>query len=328
MASPTEAQSYDIPDFKFQDGTRLSNVRLVYRDINPSATKIALLPTCFRGRVGTTLTFADGALKNYRVIVVAIFGNGESASPSNTKGFPQSIDYRDCVRAQHILLTEHLRIKAVDAVIGFSMGGQTAYYWAAMFPDFVRDVVVICSSARTSRHNYQFLEGPKAALENAADYSAEDSASQGQRGLNAFGKAYSAWLTSHEWFEQELYKELGFETLQEWDKATTDTNYQGWYANDMLAKLRMWQNGDISVCTEAGSLEEALRRIKNRILLLPCQTDQYFSWRASARESQYLEFAELDIIPSVWGHIAGGGTNKRDTEWMDKRISKFLVHPS
>lgn len=323
-------QGYEIQDFKFQDGTTLASARLAYLDLNPTASKTALVITCFRGRLQSTVTFANGALRDYRIIVVALFGNGESSSPSSTPEFPSTIDYRDCVHAQHHLLTRHLKIDTLDVAVGFSMGGQCTYYWTVMFPEMVKNAVIICSSARTSRHNYQFLEGPKAALQNSVDYAVRDRtapASKPLRGLQAFGKAYSAWLTSAEWFDQEMYKSLGYETLSDWDLDVTTKNYSSWDPDDMLSKLHMWQRGDITVATgrENESLEEALAHIKARVLLMPCQTDQYFRWDASERESQSIPSATLKVIPSIWGHLAGSGSNQIDVDWMDKTIADFLA---
>ena len=339
MASTTTTQVYELRDFSFQDGTTLSSARLAYLDLNPAASKTALVITCFRGRLQSTLNFADGALRDHRVIVVALFGNGESSSPSNTQGFPSAIDYRDCVRAQRELLTS-LKIPSLDAVVGFSMGGQCTYYWTLMYPDLVRNAVIICSSARTSRHNYQFLEGPKAALQNAVDYVDKDRATSASsppgggvsRGLRAFGKVYSAWLTSAEWFDQQAYRSLGYQTLGDWDRDVAGANYVGWDADDLLAKLHMWQAGDVTTLIDGGGggddddeLERALSQITARVLLMPCRTDQYFRWEASEREAGWIPAATLRVIPSIWGHLAGSGSNKPDSEWMDRAIAEFLA---
>jgi len=324
-------QHYQISDFAFKDWPGLASVQLAYRDINPTAEKTALVLTCFRGRLQSTLTFTHGALKDYRVIVVALFGNGESSSPSNLTDFPRSsIDYQDCVRAQHQLLTCHLNLQAIDVLVGFSMGGQCSYYWTLMYPELVRNAVIICSSARTSRHNYQFLEGPKAALEYSADYRKGDgcgSSSKALGGLRAFGKAYSAWLTSPEWFEQEMFKSLGYETLSDWDHDAAGTNYYNWNADDLLSMIGMWQKGDVASLLGLGedvSLQEALSRIKARVLLMPCQTDQYFRWEASEKESRCIPRVTFKVIPSAWGHLAGLGVNAVDRDWMDQAIVEFL----
>lgn len=324
----TDVQSFEIRDFAFENGTVLSSAKLCYLDLNPKQTKTALVITCFRGRLQSTLNFADGALKDHRVIVVALFGNGESSSPSNSQ-FPDTLKYTDCVRAQKELLSSHLGLKSVDVVLGFSMGGQCSYHWSVMYPEFVRNAVIICSSARTSKHNYQFLEGPKAALENSVDYvdkSLAASSSGPSRGVNAFGKAYSAWLTSAEWFDQEQYKTLGYDSLEAWDLDITLKGYTGWEPDDLLVMLRMWQASDIATAVPSGdkTLEVALSSIKARVLLMPCQTDQYFRPEPNERESRLIPSATLEVIPSIWGHVAGSGANPADKEWMDRKIRAFL----
>jgi homoserine acetyltransferase len=310
-------QYYEIKNFTFHDGTTLPQVKVAYQILNPQRSKIAIVHTCFRGRLGTTLTHSDGVLKDHKIILIALFGNGESSSPSNTSDFPKILDYQDCVQAQHILLTQELNINEVDVMLGFSMGGQITYHWIATHPSFVKNAVVVCSSARTSKHNFQFLEGPRAALESAADEAS---------GKKAFGKAYSAWLTSAEWFDQELYQSMGFKTLSDWDEVATSTGYKDWTGADLLAMLGMWQRGDITRCVPKanGELEAALSKIEARVLLMPCETDQYFRPYPSEREAKYLAKAEVQVVPSIWGHIAGGGANKEDVEWMDKKIGTFL----
>jgi homoserine acetyltransferase len=76
------------------------------------------------------LTGSDKTLdpKKYYIIIPALFGNGQSSSPSNMpdlRPFPDVLFY-DNVRAQHELVTKHLGIKHARAVLGWSMGaGQT-----------------------------------------------------------------------------------------------------------------------------------------------------------------------------------------------------------
>jgi homoserine acetyltransferase len=311
-------QHYQLNDFTFQNGTTVARVQIAYQILNPEKSKIAVVHTCFRGRIGTTLTHADGALKDHKVIVIALFGNGESSSPSNTSNFPKKLDYQDCVKAQYQFLTQELGIDKVDVMLGFSMGGQITYHWIATHPTFVKHAVIVCSSAKTSRHNFQFLEGPRAALENAADPTL---------GKLAFGKAYSAWLTSAEWFDQELYMKMGFETLSAWDEVAAGTGYNDWDGNDLLAMLGMWQRGDVTRCISAanGELEQALEKIEARVLLMPCKTDQYFRPYVSERETRSIRNGESQVVPSIWGHIAGGGANPDDVDWMRQKIEAFLL---
>ena len=322
----TEVLKYAIPSFNFADGSSLP-IHVAYRSFNPTASKKALIPTCYGGRINTTLNFTDGALKDYHVVVVAMLGNGESSSPSDTANFPHELRYQDCVNSQYRLLTEHLGIQQLDVVIGFSMGGQQAFYWPVMYPDFVKNSVPICGSARTSPHNIAFLEGPKGALLNSIDY--EDGAYKAkaiipERGLRAFGRAYSAWLTSTYWFRERLFEKVqGYKTIEEWISGNCEPGFLTWDPEDLLGLARMWQAGDVGSVGK-GSFEEAMRSVKARMLVMPCRTDQYFPPEDSEHEVSLLPRGEFAPIESVWGHIAGGGANLEDTKWMDKRISEFL----
>ena len=269
---------HNIQSFNFHAGSVLS-IRVAYRSFNPSASKAVCIPTCYGGRINTTENFTSGALKDYHVVVVAMLGNGESSSPSNTPNFPQ-IDYRDCINSQHHLLTEGLAIDSLEAVIGFSMGGQQAYYWACMYPTFMRCVVAICGSAKTSYHNWAFLEGPKAALTNSVDYADGTYKTKGiapVRGLRAFGRAYCAWAMSAAWFREEIWKTNGsFKSVEDFMKETWEKAFESWDPEDLLTLARMWQKGDVGGLRADGDLERVLEEVRAKVLVMPSRTDQYF----------------------------------------------------
>ena len=269
---------YSIPDFQFYAGPKLP-VKIAYRSFNPTAQKVACLPTCYGGRINNTLNYTTGALKDYHVVVIAMLGNGESSSPSNTADFPQ-VDYQDCIRSQYELLTKGLKVKEVEVVVGFSMGGQQAYYWASMYPDFIQNAVVVCGSAKTSGHNYAFLEGPKAALLNSLDYADGAYKAKGvkpMRGLRAFGRAYCAWALSAAWFREKIWQtKFGFDSLEKYIDAWANEAFVSWDPEDVLVLARMWQAGDVGALREDGDYEKVLGDIKARILVMPARTDQYF----------------------------------------------------
>lgn len=276
----TGISRYSIPNFRFQDGCCL-DIQVAYRSFNAFALKVVVIPTCYGGRINTTLNFTSGALKDYHVVVTAMLGNGESTSPSNMpEGTFPKLDYQDCINAHYQLLTRHLGVKRLEAVIGFSMGGQQAYYWACMYPQYMKAVVPICGSARTSPHNWAFLEGPKSALLNSVDYADGAYRSKGVkpvRGLHGFGRAYCAWAMSAAWFRERVWqKKLGYETLEEFLKAEWELPFESWDAEDLLVLARMWQAGDVGRLREDGDYTKALEEIKARVLIMPARTDQYF----------------------------------------------------
>lgn len=374
----TGIEYYAIPSFTFASGTTLHELKVAYKSINPSSTKgVVLIPTCYGGRINTTLSFTTAphdCLKDYHVVVVAMLGNGESSSPSNKPLFPMpgELHYQDCIRAQHQLVTEHLGVKELEAVIGFSMGAQQAYYWAVMYPHFVKKVVPICGSARTSPHNYAFLEGPIGGLTNAIDYVAwtqmkeKKRLGEGEfkgdweklrpeRGLRAFGRAYSAWLASATWFRERWWSErgearegekgnadagLGFKDVEEFIVKASEEAFLSWDAEDLLVLGRMWQMGDVGrvvpgeemeIATLGGGVgddemfRKALASVQADVLVMPCRTDQYFPPEDSEIEVKYLKKGTFAPIESIWGHFAGGGFNERDTKWMNGRIASFLA---
>jgi homoserine O-acetyltransferase len=356
---------YEIPDFSFSNGTTLHDVRVAYRSYNPSSTAgVVLIPTCYAGFVNTTLNFTSApydALAEYHVVVVAMLGNGESSSPSNKSFFPLpgELRYEDVVRAQHDLLTNHLKATfPLEAVIGFSMGGQQAYHWGVMYPDEVKRVVPICSSARTSLHNYAFLEGPIAALASSIDYVAwramKDKTARGEdvgphlkeltpkRGLKAFARAYAAWLTSTRWFRDREFTKPGpfqCDSVEEW-MVKREEGYMAWDADDLLVLARMWQMGDVGCVLPSAEpkvqsrlggpipddnlYQTALQSIKAKVLLMPCRTDQYFPPEDSEIEMKHLQSGTLAVIESSWGHTAGGGLNPKDIEFMNGQIARLM----
>lgn len=110
------------------------------------------------------------------------------------------------------------------------MGGITALQWASQFPEcFVKDtpgVVAICATARCSIHNAVFLEGVKSAL--LAGAAGVGSKGVGTReevtieehrkvaALKAMGRVYAGWGFSQAFYREELFKKLGFNTLEDW----------------------------------------------------------------------------------------------------------------
>ncbi|KAK5942242.1 hypothetical protein PMZ80_004805 [Knufia obscura] len=356
---PTDIKHHTIPTFTFLSGTTLHDLTIAYRSYNPSAASkhgTVLIPTCFAGKINTTLTFnsdPSSALHNYHVVVVAMLSNGESSSPSNKSFFPGpgELHYEDLVHAQHDLLTNGLGVTQLEAVIGFSMGGQQAYHWGVMYPDFVKRVVGICTSARTSGHNYAFLEGPIAAMTSSIDYVAwkqiQAKIANGddvgahlrevkpKQGLAAWARVYAAWLTSATWFREREWEKMGCKNLEEW-MALREAGYAEWNADDLLVKARMWQLGDVGSTKRGvvsqlghapgddGALGQALGSITAKVLLMPCRSDQYFRPEDNEDELKHLKDGRLEVIESSWGHIAGGGANPVDVKLMDAKIAEHM----
>ncbi|KAH7911424.1 Alpha/Beta hydrolase protein [Hygrophoropsis aurantiaca] len=268
--------------------------------------------------------------EKYYVVTFALFCNGESSSPSNTPipyngpYFPY-ISYIDNIHAQHAVLTKELGVSKAHAVIGFSMGGQQAYHWATVFPDFVEKIVVVASSARTSPHNQCLLEGPKSALLASKDFDDGHYTSTPQFGIRAFGRVMVPWVFSQTWFREHEYLFDGdYTDLFTFMRERGEEHWlKNWDANDMIALLKTWQTGDISQVRDGGDLEKALRSIKAETLLMPTNTDLMFAPEDSQNELKYLQKGKLIVVDTNWGHAVGNGC-ATDLDFVSSRIKEFL----
>lgn len=280
----------------------------------------------------------------YFIIVPALFGNGESTSPSNTlriQGKFPVVTFSDNVRAQYRLLTEKLGINHARAVIGWSMGGGQAYQWAVQYPDFMDIIVPICASARTAIHNNTFLEGVKSAL-IAARGGHSEGIGKGQQcpsdkpwtdeqrkaGLKAFARVYSGWGFSQAWYREKRYTHFGARDAEDFIVNFWETWAFTNDPDDLLVMLQTWQLGDISASEQfGGDLAKALQSIKARALVAPCETDLYFPPADSQYEVVNMTAGRgtLAVIPSIWGHWAGGpGDSEEDWKFLDERMGQIL----
>ena len=85
--------------------------------------------------------FGEGGLldaaKNFIIFPDGI-GHGKSSRPSEgmRMSFP-SYDYDDMIKAQYMLLTEHLGVDHLLLVMGTSMGGMHTWLWGEKYPTFM-----------------------------------------------------------------------------------------------------------------------------------------------------------------------------------------------
>ncbi len=91
--------------------------------------------------------------------------------------------------------------------------------------------------------------------------------------------------------------------------------------------LWAWQQGDISANElYKGDLKKALGAIRARALVMPGETDLYFTVEDNRREVAQMPNAELRPIPSIWGHRAGNPrTNPEDLAFLQKAVRELLA---
>jgi len=330
---------FELGDLKLQRGGTLRNAKLAYvtyGTLNAEKSNVVVFPTWFAGshRDNEWLIGAGKALdpEKYFIIVPNLFGNGLSSSPSNTPApfdgprFP-NVTLADNVHAQRRLLTEKFGIQRVRLVTGSSMGAMQTFHWAALYPDLVDAIAPFVGAAKCSRHNAVFIEGLKAALTLDPDFKDGWYTTSPKRGLRTMGRIYAGWAFSQSFYRNELdIKTLGFSSLEDFIVGFWEGAFLGADANNLLAMLWTWQNGDISDNDlYNGDMRRALGAITAKAFVMPGQTDLYFTVEDCEAEVRFMPRAELVTIPSIWGHFAGGpGTNPEDAKFINDKITELL----
>jgi homoserine O-acetyltransferase len=316
----------------------LRNARLAYKTygrLNRARRNVIVYPTSYGAQhTDTEWLIRPGCAldpERYFIIIPNFLGNGLSSSPSNAgpahdRGRFPGVTLADNVRMQHRLLTERLEIERIALVYGWSMGGQQAYHWAALFPEMVERIAVVCGSARTAPHNQVFLEGIKYALMTDPAWRDGYFAEPPVRGLRAMGRIYAGWALSQAFYREELCRGIGYSSLEDFLIAGWEANYLRRDANNLLAMIWTWQHADISTSElYGGDLAKALGAITAHALIMPSTTDLYFTVADNEREVAHMRRAELRPIPSIWGHRAGNPTqNPEDEDFIDRAVKELL----
>jgi homoserine O-acetyltransferase len=163
---------YVAKDFRFTSGESLAEVRLHYttlgvprRDANgivrnavmvlhgTGGTGRAFLSATFGGEL-----FAPGKLLDtarYYIILPDGLGHGGSSKPSDGMHakFPR-YTYDDMVHAQHLFLTDGLKVNHLRLIMGTSMGCMHAWVWGYTWPGFVDGLVPLaCAPTQIAGRN-------------------------------------------------------------------------------------------------------------------------------------------------------------------------------
>jgi homoserine O-acetyltransferase/O-succinyltransferase len=326
--------------FDFQCGVSLSDVEVVYHtygELNSDRTNAILYPTSYGAQHSDIdwLIRPNGILDptKWFIIIPNMFGNGLSTSPSNGNcGLAETgfwFSHLDNVRAQQILIQEKFGIDRLALVYGWSMGAQQAYHWGALCPDRVDRIAALCGTARTTDHNRIFLQSLRLALTADSAWNGTRFEQTPDRGFQTFARIYASWAASQAFYRRGIYRDLGYETLEDYLVKAWEAGYRKRDPHNLLAMLDTWLRCDISDNpTYQGNYPAALGAIQAKTLVMPGQTDLYFTTEDCAAEAALIPGALCREIPSIWGHRAGNPyQNPEDAEFIRSQIHPFLEQP-
>jgi len=247
----------------------------------------------------------------YFIILPDGIGHGKSSKPSDglRTRFPK-YTYDDMVRAQHLLLTDGLKVNHLRLVLGTSMGAMHCWVWGEMFPDFVDGLVPLASvPTQIAGRNRVMRTMIMDSIRNDPAWRGGDYTEQPRQGLvgaiNLLLMMTSSPLqwqtqnptrdTADRWYENQITSRV----------ATTDANdmlYQFNASRDYdpspnlekitAAVLAINSADDVVNPPELGLMEKLITRVKRGKYVLIPTSDQT---RGHGTHS----------LPAVWGqHLA------------------------
>ena len=329
---------FNLGNVKLLSGEIFKSAKLAYKtygNLNSKKDNVVVLPTFYTGTHKRNEGFfgKDRAINPnlHFIISINMFGNGLSSSPSNTpapqdkENFPK-ITLWDNIYCQKRLLLEKFKINHIELIFGWSMAGCQAYQWAAQYPKMVKAILPFCASAKTSPHNFVFLEGIKAALCADQNWKNGKYKKPPIAGLKAFARVYASWAFSQSFYRDNLYKKIGYNTIEELLIDWENDHIKNWDANNLLAKLVTWQSGDISL----GPLYKkdyikALKSIKAKTIIIPCNQDLYFRVEDNIFEAKHIPNAKIKPYNSPLGHcVANPGNDLNFQLELDKNVNELI----
>ncbi|MBP3944340.1 homoserine O-acetyltransferase [Sphingobacteriaceae bacterium WQ 2009] len=234
--------------------------------------------------------------------------------------FPQ-FSIRD-LAAAHQLLAEHLAIKRIKTLIGGSLGGQQALEWAAANSIAIDELIIIACNAVHSPWGVALNESQRLAITADRTFYA-NSPTGGAKGLKA---ARSIALISYRAYNTYGATQLEDSTEKVADfKAASYQNYQGEklvkrfnaYSYYFLTKAMDSHN----VARGRNSLEEALRSIQVKTLVVGISSDVLFPVEEQKFIANYIPNAAYYEIDSLYGHDGF----LIETKQLTKAISQFTA---
>jgi len=287
----------DLGNFQLENGQIIQNCRLGYRTfgrLNASRSNAILLPTWFGGTSqGKAFVANPGGIADstqYFTIVVDALGNGVSSSPSNSTPpagdqFPQ-FTIRDMVRSEYELVTKHLNLTHLYAVMGISMGGMQSFEWLVSYPIFMDKVVPIVGTPKQSSYD-KLMWGTQLTILERGNFSPE--------AMKTTGDLHELNLTTPAYFLSHLKTEDEPAFVQQKENGYVNTNPYNW-----ASQLRAMLGQDIY---RGRTVAELKSMIKAKLLVVVATQDHMVTPGMATELAKALQVPLVELT-SDCGHLA------------------------
>ena len=245
--------------------------------------------------------------------------------------FP-SVMVQDLIKVQKALL-DTLEIPHLHAIIGGSFGGMQATQWAIDYPDFVSNVVNLCSSLSFSAEAIGFNHIMRQAVINDPHFNNGDYY-DGEKPEKGLAIARMLGMLTYR-TDIQLNKAFGRATKAEGNlqgdyfQVESYLSYQGqkflarFDANSYLHLLRALDLYDPSI--GYADLNTALSRIKAAYTLIAVENDQLFKLPELRKSKQLLEQSGVRLTYHEFASDYGHDAFLVDYAFFEKKIRDGLA---
>jgi homoserine O-acetyltransferase/O-succinyltransferase len=305
-ALPSLAADYPAPkegswvlrDFRFHSGEVLPELRLHYTTVGaPTGEPVLILHGTTGSGTGMLTPAFAGELfgpgqpldaTRYYIILPDAIGHGKSSKPSDglRTSFPK-YNYEDMVDAQYRLVSEHLGVRHLRLILGYSMGGMETWILAQKYPGFM-DVAVPMASLPTEmssrnwmlrrliidsiRNDPEWMNGNYTKQPRTAQFASVFYGIATNGGNLALYKAAPTREKTDQFLDQRLSARFSADAndvLYQWD-SSRDYNPSAGLERIQAVLLAINSADDERNPPELGLLEREIKRVKNgRVLLIP-----------------------------------------------------------
>ena len=327
---------YNIGDFELEEGGKIPECKLAYvtfGKLNELRDNTILMTTWYSGtsKIMEKYVGKGRALDpdKYFIVIVNQIGNGLSSSPHNTPDpygmaeFPK-VRIGDDVRAQHKFLAEKFGIKQIALVTGGSMGAQQTWEWAVRYPDMVKRAAPMAGTAKTTDYLFLLLEAYNAAMTSDPNWKNGNykSASDIVDGLKRLAQLWALTGWSTDFFKQEVWRELGFSSVEEFMTGFMASYFTVMDPNALLSMGWKAQRADVSRMF-GGDLKKALGSIKAKVFVMPIDEDMLFKVKDCEYEQRMVPNSELRVIKNC-GHLGLFDVQPDYMPQIDKNLRELL----
>jgi homoserine O-acetyltransferase len=237
--------------------------------------------------------------------------------------FPE-VTVRDMVKVQKALI-DKLEITKIKLAVGGSLGGMQVLEWAIMYPEFLKKIIPIATSAGHSAWAIGLNEASRNAIINDPEWNNGNYKNQPEKGIGLARKIAMISYRSYDSFNEKFGREIkSLNNSENIFEIESYLNYQGekltkrFDANTYLYLSKAMDLHDVG--KGRGGIAKALSQIKAQTKCIGINSDILYpvaEQKQIMRQIPNSDYAEID---SIHGH----DSFLIEFDQLDKIIREFL----